>query len=154
MRRIASLLTDPRLHDLVELAERSADERIAAKQMQQARLLAGLLREERADEEARQPNWMTRAARAAAQAVEALVQVKEPILQTPRDIREPPDVVSATRIARTAARAIEAAREERLGEPTPLPRRTGSARCGGIGARDFRQSLSSGDSRSRLARVE
>ncbi|HWG41421.1 MAG TPA: hypothetical protein VN688_01450 [Gemmataceae bacterium] len=120
VRRVWPLLTDPRLREVVALAERSADERVPAKQMQQARLLVSLLREELEEAETRQPNWMTRAARAAAQAVEALLPANGAILQTPRDIREPPDVISATRIARTAGRAIEAQREQRLGL-SPVP---------------------------------
>jgi hypothetical protein len=99
----------------VELAERYADGQADARQMQRVLLLVSLLREERAAAEKRQSTWAARAARAAAQAVEALLPVKGPILETPRDVRDPPDVVSATRIVRTAARADRASHEERPG---------------------------------------
>jgi hypothetical protein len=115
IRRIWPLLDDERLRSSVELAERYADGQADARQMQRALLLVGLLREERAAAEKRQATWLARAARAAAQAVEALLPVKGPILEAPRDVRDPPDVVSATRIARTAARADRASREERPG---------------------------------------
>jgi hypothetical protein len=45
------------------------------------------------------------------------LQPEEPILVAPRDIRDLPDVVSATRSARTAARAIEAAGEDEAVAP-------------------------------------
>jgi hypothetical protein len=60
---------------------------------------------------------MALSARAAAQAVEALLE-EEPILIRPRDIRDAPDAISATRTARAAARAAEAQREE----DAPAPR--------------------------------
>ncbi len=119
LRRIWPFLGDDRLHAAVELAERYADGQADARQMQRALLLVSLLREERASAEKKQSTWAARAARAAAQAVEALLPVKGPILETPRDVRDPPDVVSATRIARTAARADEALREEQPGASNP-----------------------------------
>jgi hypothetical protein len=122
VRRVWPLLGDERLQSAVELAERYADGQAEVRQMQRALLVVSGLREERAAAEKRESTWMARAARAAAQAVEALLPVKGPILETPRDVRDPPDVVSATRIARTAARAVEALREERTDAATlPSP---------------------------------
>ena len=110
VRRIWPLLND-RLRQAVKVAERFADGGISPKIVQKAQRLASRLREEREAAEQRAGTWKARAARAAAQAVEALFLEQEPILMRPRDIREPPDVVSATRTARTAARAAEAQRE-------------------------------------------
>lgn len=110
VRRIWSLLRDERFRQVVKAAERFADERLSAKELEKARRIARRLREKCEARELRQPTWMTLAARAAAQAVEALLPEDEPILLRPRDIREPPDVVSATRMARCAARAAQALR--------------------------------------------
>lgn len=112
VRRIWSLLGQDRLRLAVKVAERFADGRVSTQVLDKARRLVRRLREEREAEERRRKTWLVRAARAAAQAVEALLPEEEPILNTPRDIRDALDVVSATRIARTAARAAEAAREE------------------------------------------
>jgi hypothetical protein len=111
VRRIWPLLSDDRLRQAVKAAERFADGRTSTKTLEKARRLATRLREEGEARELREATWMARAARAAAAAVEALLQ-QEPILVRPRDIREPPDVVSATRWARTAARAAEAWRDD------------------------------------------
>ncbi len=110
VRRIWPLLGDDHLRQAVKAAERAADGRISAKVFDKARRLAKRLREQREAEERRRPTWKVLAARSAAQAVEALFAEPGPILERPKDIREPPDVVSATRTARTAARAIEAQR--------------------------------------------
>jgi hypothetical protein len=111
VRRIWPLLDDDRLRRAVKAAERFADGRVSAKVVDKARRLAKRLREERAMVALRRATWNSRAAHAAAQAVEALFPEQGPILAPPRDIRDPLDVVSATRIARTAARALEAERE-------------------------------------------
>lgn len=112
VRRIWPLLDHEHLRQAVKVAERFADGRVAAKVVDKARRLVRRLREEREIEAGLRGTWMARAARAAAQAVEALLPEQGPILIAPRDVREPPDVVSATRTARTAARAAEAARED------------------------------------------
>lgn len=112
VRRIWPVLDHEHLRQAVKLAERVADDRVAAKVVDKARRLVKRLREKREVEERRRKTWMARAARAAAQAVEALLPEQGPILIAPRDVRDPPDVVSATRTARTAARAAEAANEE------------------------------------------
>lgn len=126
IRRIWPLLDDERLRKAVKTAERFADGRESADVLAKARRLAKRLRRQREDEELRDPTWMARAARAAAQAVESLVAEDGPILITPRDIREAPDVVSATRWARTAARAAEAEREEDVIVPIEPIRRLAS----------------------------
>jgi hypothetical protein len=108
VRRIWSLLGDDRLHKAVKIAERFADGQVSAKALKKARRLTIRLRKKRESEELQEATWTARAARAAAQAVEAILQEEGPILFPPRDIREPPDVVTATRTARTAARAAEA----------------------------------------------
>ncbi len=112
VRRIWPLLNDDHLRQAIKAAERAADGRISAKVFEKARRLAKRLREQREAEERRRASWTILVARSAAQAVEALFAEQGPILERPRDVREPPDVVSATRAARTAARAIEAQREE------------------------------------------
>jgi hypothetical protein len=120
VRRIWPLLDHERLRQAVKVAERFADGRVAAEVVDKARRLVKRLREEREVEEAQRGTWEARAARAAAQAVEALFPEQGPILIPPRDVRDPPDVVSATRTARTAARAAEAERGEdtsAAGEP-------------------------------------
>jgi hypothetical protein len=111
VRRIWPILRDDRFRLVVKVAERFADGRVSAKELDKARRKARRLREECEARELRQTTWMTLAARAAAQAVEALLPEDEPILIRPRDIREPPDVVSTTRTARCAARAAQALRE-------------------------------------------
>lgn len=112
VRRIWPLLGDDRLRQAVKVAERFAEGRVSASVLEKARHIAKRLREEREAEERRRPTWMVLMTRSAAQAVEALLPEQGPILERPRDIREPPDVVSCTRTARTLARAIEAQREE------------------------------------------
>jgi hypothetical protein len=112
VRRIWPLLDHERLRQAVRLGERFADGGVPAEVVDKARRLVKRLRKEREVEERRRGTWMLRAARAAAQAVEALLPEQGPILIAPRDIRDQPDVVSATRTARTAARASEAEREE------------------------------------------
>jgi hypothetical protein len=112
VRRIWPLLSDDRLRQAVKVAERFADGRASAKPLEKARRLARRLREEREAAELRAATWMARAARSAAQAVEALLPESGPILIRPRDIRDPPDVISATRTARAAARADESLRDE------------------------------------------
>lgn len=127
VRRIWPLLIDARLREAVELAERSADGKASARAVQQELLLVGLLREELQEAEERQATWTARARRAAAQAVEALLPANGPLLEAPRDPHEPPDVVTATRIARTAARAAEAQREQSVAPPA-TPSRAGMSR--------------------------
>jgi hypothetical protein len=123
VRRIWSLLPDKRLRRAIRRAERFADGQATEEEMQSARRVATLLRGELEGME-RRPNWMALAARSAAQAVEAVLPAQGPILERPRDLREPPDVVSATRFARAAARAAEAVREETGEVPSPArPRR-------------------------------
>jgi hypothetical protein len=117
VRRIWPLLCDDRLRLAIKVAERFADERVSAQNLKRARRVARRLREEREAAERVRPTLMTLSARAAAQAVEALLE-DEPILTRPRDIRDAPDVVSATRTTRTAARAAEAQREQ----DAPAPR--------------------------------
>ena len=116
VRRLWPLL-DERLRLAVRVAERCADCRLSPDNLKIAQRLARKQREHCLEEERRRGSWMARAERAAAQAVEAMLANDQPILVQPRDIREPPDVISASRVARTAARAIEAHREERSGEP-------------------------------------
>jgi len=112
VRRIWPLLNDDRLRQAVKVAERFADGRVSPKILEKARRLASRLREQREAAVPRARTWMALAARSAAEAVEALLPEDEPILLRPRDIREPSDVVSATRTARTAGRAAEAQRED------------------------------------------
>lgn len=126
VRRIWPLLDHERLHQVVRVAERFADGRVLAEVLDKARRVVKRLREEREVEENRRGTWMARAARAAAQAVEALLPEQGPILIAPRDIRDQPDVVSATRTARTAARADEAEREEDTSAAIEPIRRLGS----------------------------
>jgi hypothetical protein len=108
VRRIWPLLGDDRLQKAVKVAERYADGKVSAKVLEKARRSTRRLRKQREKLELSEATWMARAARAAAQAVEAILPVDGPILIAPRDIREPPDVVSTTRTARAAARAAEA----------------------------------------------
>lgn len=112
VRRIWPLLNDDRLRQAVKVAERFADGRISMKVLEKAQRLARRLREERETVELHSKTWITLAGRAAAQAVEALLAEQEPILVRPRDIREPPDVVSTTRTARAAGRAAEALHDD------------------------------------------
>ena len=111
VRRIWHLLGDEQLRKAVKVAERFADGRISAKVLKKARRFASRMRKKREMTELQHATWMARAERAAAQAVEAILPEVGPILITPRDIREPPDVVSATRTARACARAAQAQRE-------------------------------------------
>jgi hypothetical protein len=111
VRRIWPLLDDKRLRRAVRRAERFADGQATPEEMRSALRVVSRLRERLQRVERRHPTWMARAARAAAQAVEAILPASGPVLQHPRDLREPPDVVSATREARTTARAAEALRE-------------------------------------------
>lgn len=117
VRRIWPLLCDDRLRVAVKAAERFADERASVQVLERARRIARELREKRQEVEWQQASWMPLSARAAAQAVEAVLE-DEPIVMRPRDIRDRPDVISATRTARAAARAAEAQREE----DTPISR--------------------------------
>ena len=117
VRRIRSMLTDERLRKGVELAERFADGKIDGRRLRSARHIVRALRRERQEAENRRPTWKARAARSAAQAVEALLAAKDPLLEMPRDIRDHPDVVSATRTARASVRAIAAQIEEHLEVP-------------------------------------
>jgi hypothetical protein len=112
VRRIWPLLGDDQLRKAVKVAERFADGKVSARVLRKARRLAIRLRKKREAAELRESTWMARAARAAAQAVQAILPEDGPILVTPRDIRELPDVVSATRTARASARAAQAQREE------------------------------------------
>jgi hypothetical protein len=111
VRRLWSLL-DERLRLAVRVAERCADGRLSAEHLQQAQRRVRRRREHCQEVERTQASWETRWARAAAQAIEALLPVDGPILEQPRDIRDSPDVITASRTARTAARAAEAQREE------------------------------------------
>jgi hypothetical protein len=115
VRRIWPILEDERLRKCVTVAERFADGKISVRVLAKARRLARRERRKRETQEQREGNWRARAARAAAQAIGALLAKGGPILIAPSDVRDPPDVVSATRSARTAARAAEAEREENLG---------------------------------------
>jgi hypothetical protein len=120
VRRLWPLL-DERLRLAVRVAERCADGRLSLDHLQQAKRLVRRRREQSEEEERRRASWMARAERAAAEAVEALLPREGPALEQPRDIRDPPDVISASRVARTAARAAEAHREARFNTP-PQPR--------------------------------
>jgi hypothetical protein len=126
VRRVWPLLLDKRLRKAIRLAERVADGQVAEKHLGTALVLVNFLREELMVRAMRKPGWPARAARvavhAAAVAVQGALSVKGPRLEKPCDIRDPLDVLSATRFARTAARAHEAQREERLGESSK-PRR-------------------------------
>lgn len=111
VRRIWPLLCDDRLRLAVKAVERCADQGVSAQVLERARRIARELREKRQEAEWQQASWTALSARAAAQAVEALLE-EEPIVMRPRDIRDQPDVISSTRTARAAARAAEAQREE------------------------------------------
>ena len=126
VRRIWPLLDHERLRQAFKVAERFADGRVPAEVVDKARRSVKRLREHREAEERKQGTWMARAARATAQAVEALLPEQGPILFAPRDVRDPPDVVSATRTARTAARAEEAERDEDTSAAIEPIRRLGS----------------------------
>ena len=119
VRRIWPPLADRRLRRAVRRAERFADGQAAEEEMQSALRIVSRLREELEGAERRRPNWTALAARSAAHAVEAVLAAQGPILEKPRDLREAPDVMSASRFARVAARAAEALREEINGTPSP-----------------------------------
>lgn len=123
VRRIWPLLADQRLRRAIRRAERFADGQATEEEMESARQVVSRMREELEEAERRRPNWTALATRAAAQAVEAVLDADGPRLLRPRDQREPPDVVSATREARTAARAAESIREEHTGPPPPRVRK-------------------------------
>jgi hypothetical protein len=110
VRRIWPLLTDERLRLAVKTAERFADGRVSAKVLVKARRVVRRLRVKPILREA----------------VEAVLLEQGPILERPRDIREPLDVMSATRTARAAARALEAQRETDAVAPVEPIRRLAS----------------------------
>lgn len=112
VRRVWPLLDDDRLRKAVKVAECFADGEVSAKILGKARWLATQLRKRRERAEWREATWLARAARSAAQAVEALLPEAGPILVAPRDVRDPPDVVSATRTGRCVLRAMEVERGE------------------------------------------
>ena len=107
VRRIWPLLTDDRLRRAVKAAERFADGRVSAKVLAKAREGVKHLRVKPIVREA----------------VAALLPEQGPILERPRDIREPLDVVSATRTVRSAARALEAQHETDAAAPVEPIRR-------------------------------
>jgi hypothetical protein len=119
IRRVWPSLTDEWLRQAVEWCERGADRPRDAGRLRQVRRAVRRLCRELDAEEARRSSWPARAASAAARAVLALLARGGPILERPRDHRELPDVVTCTRIARTAARAAEAQREDRSGVSAP-----------------------------------
>jgi hypothetical protein len=110
VRRIWPLLNDEHLRLAVKTAERFADGRVAAKTLVKTRDIVKRL----------SVNSILR------QAVEALLPQEGPILLKPRDIRDPLDVISATRTVRAAARAIEARNEEDAAAPVEPIRRLAS----------------------------
>ncbi|HEY7424383.1 MAG TPA: hypothetical protein VH682_09165 [Gemmataceae bacterium] len=121
IRRVWPLLTEKRLRRAVRLAECFANGQASEQHLEQALPLVDQLCEEFLAAAKRRASWKARALHAAALAVQGVLVVKEPRLERPRDVREPPDVVTATRIARTAARAAEARREERRGMASSAP---------------------------------
>jgi hypothetical protein len=121
IRRVWPLLTEKRLRQAVRLAERFANGQASEQHLEQVLPLVDRLCEEFLGVAMRSGSWKDRALHAAALAVQGVLAVKEPRLERPRDIREPPDVVTATRIARTAARAAEARREQRRGTASRAP---------------------------------
>jgi hypothetical protein len=121
VRRIWPLLADKRLRRAVRVAERFANEQVSEQHLEDARLVVDRLCEELQEVVRKRAGWRVRAFHAASLAVQGLLAVEEPRLERPRDVREPPDVVTATRIARTAARTSEARREERHGTVSPVP---------------------------------
>jgi hypothetical protein len=96
VRRIWPLLTDESLRLAVKAAEQFADGKVSADVLAKARRKVKRLK----------------TAPLLRRAVEAILPEKEPILLRPRDIREAPSVIDATRSARTAARALDARGED------------------------------------------
>ncbi len=95
VRRIWPSLNDDRLRMAVKAVEQFADGRVSSD------LLA----------KARRKVKLSKACVHVIQAIEALLPEDGPILIRPRDIREPTDVISATRAVRTSARTLEASKE-------------------------------------------
>jgi hypothetical protein len=118
VRRLWPLL-DERLRLAVKVAERCADGRLSEDNLLQAQRLARRRREQCEEEERQRGTWMALAERALAEAVEALLLIQGPTLEQPKDVRERPSVIAATRLARTAARAAEAHREQHAPVPAP-----------------------------------
>ncbi len=102
VRRVWPLLNDDRLRMAVKAVEQFADGRVSPE------LLA----------KARRKVRLSKACVHAIQAIEALLPEDGPILSRPRDIREPTDVISATRAIRTSARTLEASEEHDA--PAPM----------------------------------